>query len=202
MNRLSIAQLKVLVFIGCLLPAGMLIYGAVMGQLGANPIEVLTRDSGTWALRFLLLTLCLTPLRWLTGINSIIRFRRMIGLFVFFYAVVHMTLYLWLDQFFDWHEIWLDILKRPFITIGFISFVLLIPLVVTSTNGMMKRLGARRWKALHRLTYVIAALSCLHYLMLIKADITEPMIYFMILAVLLGFRLYRLYVRPLVISNS
>lgn len=202
MNRISIAQLKVLVFIGCLLPAGMLIYGALMGQLGANPIEVLTRDSGTWALRFLLLTLCLTPLRWLTGLNNLIRFRRMIGLFVFFYAVVHMSLYLWLDQFFDWHEIWLDILKRPFITIGFISFLLLIPLVVTSTNAMMQRLGARRWKALHRLTYVIAALSCLHYLMLIKADITEPMIYFMILAFLLGFRLYRLYLRPLVISNN
>lgn len=202
MNRISIAQLKVLVFVGCLLPAGMLIYGALMGQLGANPIEVLTRDSGTWALRFLLLMLCLTPLRWLTGLNSLIRFRRMIGLFVFFYAVVHMSLYLWLDQFFVWHEIWLDILKRPFITIGFISFLLLIPLAVTSTNAMMKRLGARRWKALHRLTYVIAALSCLHYLMLIKADIIEPMIYFMILGFLLGFRLYRSYLRPLVISSS
>lgn len=202
MNRISIAQLKQLVFLVCLLPAGLLIYGAFMGQLGANPIEVLTRDSGTWALRFLLLTLCLTPLRWLTGINAIVRFRRMMGLFVFFYAVVHMSLYLWLDQFFDWHEIWLDILKRPFITIGFISFVLLIPLAVTSTNGMMKRLGARRWKGLHRLTYVIAGLSCLHYLMLIKADITEPLIYFMILAFLFGIRLYRLYLRPLVISNS
>lgn len=202
MNTISIAHLKMLVFLVCLLPAGLLIYGAFMGQLGANPIEVLTRDSGTWALRFLLMTLCLSPLRWLTGINAIVRFRRMIGLFVFFYAVVHMSLYLWLDQFFDWHEIWLDILKRPFITIGFISFVLLIPLAITSTNGMMKRLGARRWKGLHRLTYVIAGLSCLHYLMLIKADITEPLIYFIILAFLFSIRLYRLYLRPLVISNS
>lgn len=202
MNTISIAHLKMLVFLVCLLPGGLLIYGAFMGQLGANPIEVLTRDSGTWALRFLLMTLCLSPLRWLTGINAIVRFRRMIGLFVFFYAVVHMSLYLWLDQFFDWHEIWLDILKRPFITIGFISFVLLIPLAVTSTNGMMKRLGARRWKGLHRLTYVIAGLSCLHYLMLIKADITEPLIYFIILAFLFSIRLYRLYLRPLVISNS
>lgn len=198
---LSISQLKVIVFLACLLPAGMLIYGMLMGQLGANPIEVLTRDSGTWALRFLLLTLCLTPIRWLTGISSVIRFRRMVGLFVFFYAVIHMTLYLWLDQFFDWHEIWLDIVKRPFITIGFISFTLLLPLVVTSTNKMMKRLGGKRWKLLHKLTYVIASLSCLHFLMLVKADITEPVIYIMILAVLFALRLYWHYLKPLVAAK-
>ncbi|WP_266276026.1 sulfite oxidase heme-binding subunit YedZ [Methylophaga sp. OBS3] len=173
------------------MPAIWLTYALFTDQLGANPIEAITRDSGTWALRFLLLTLTLTPIRWLTGFNQIIRFRRMAGLFVFFYAVTHMLLYLWLDQFFDWTEILKDIIKRPFITIGFISMLLLLPLVITSTNKMMKRLGGQRWKQLHKLTYVVAALSCLHFLMLVKADITEPVIYIVILSLLFAVRIYR-----------
>ena len=185
----------------CLMPAVWLTYLLFTDQLGANPIEEITRDSGLWALRFLLLTLCLTPIRWLTGISQIIRFRRMTGLFVFFYAVLHMLLYLWLDQFFDWSEIWKDIMKRPFITIGFISFTLLLPLALTSTNKMMKRLGGKRWKQLHKLTYLIASLSCLHFLMLIKADISEPVLYIVILALLLAVRLYHHYLKPMVLAR-
>ena len=188
---LRVSHFKVLFFIAALMPAIWLTYALFTDQLGANPIEAITRDSGTWALRFLLLTLTLTPIRWLTGFNQIIRFRRMAGLFVFFYAVTHMLLYLWLDQFFDWSEILKDIIKRPFITIGFISMLLLIPLVITSTNKMMKRLGGQRWKQLHKLTYVVAALSCLHFLMLVKADITEPVIYIVILSLLFAVRIYR-----------
>ncbi|MCX4189327.1 sulfoxide reductase heme-binding subunit YedZ [Methylophaga sp. OBS3] len=188
---LRVSHFKVLFFIAALVPAIWLTYALFTDQLGANPIEAITRDSGTWALRFLLLTLTLTPIRWLTGFNQIIRFRRMAGLFVFFYAVTHMLLYLWLDQFFDWTEILKDIIKRPFITIGFISMLLLLPLVITSTNKMMKRLGGQRWKQLHKLTYVVAALSCLHFLMLVKADITEPVIYIVILSLLFAVRIYR-----------
>ncbi len=198
----SINQLKVLVFIAGLSPALWLTFALFTDQLGANPIEAITRDSGVWALRFLLLTLCLTPIRWLTGLNQIIRFRRMTGLFVFFYAVLHMLLYLWLDQFFDWSEIGKDIMKRPFITIGFISFTLLLPLALTSSNKMMKRLGGQRWKQLHKLTYVVAGLSCLHFLMLVKADITEPLIYIVILTFLMAVRLYRLYLKPMVLARS
>ncbi len=199
---LSISQFKVLLFIAGLMPAAWLTFALFTDQLGANPIEAITRDSGVWALRFLLLTLCLTPIRWLTGINEVIRFRRMTGLFVFFYAVLHMLLYLWLDQFFDWSEIWKDIMKRPFITIGFISFTLLLPLALTSTNKMMKRLGGQRWKQLHKITYLVAGLSCLHFLMLVKADLTEPLIYILILALLLGVRIYRHYLKPMVLARS
>ncbi|HET8807158.1 MAG TPA: protein-methionine-sulfoxide reductase heme-binding subunit MsrQ [Methylophaga sp.] len=198
----SINQLKILVFIVCLSPAIWLTFALFTDQLGANPIEAITRESGVWALRFLLLTLCLTPIRWLTGLNQVIRFRRMTGLFVFFYAVLHMLLYLWLDQFFDWSEIWEDIIKRPFITIGFISFTLLLPLALTSSNKMLKRLGGQRWKQLHKLTYLVAGLSCLHFLMLVKADITEPLIYILILTFLMAVRLYRHYVKPMVLARS
>lgn len=198
----SINQLKILVFVACLLPAIWLTFALFTNQLGANPIEAITRESGVWALRFLLLTLCLTPIRWLTGLNQIIRFRRMTGLYVFFYALLHMLLYLWLDQFFDWSEIWKDIVKRPFITIGFISFTLLLPLALTSSNKMMKRLGGQRWKQLHKLTYLVAGLSCLHFLMLVKADLTEPLIYIVILALLLGVRVYRFYLKPMVLARS
>lgn len=199
---LSIGQFKGLLFIAGLMPAAWLTFALFTDQLGANPIEAITRDSGVWALRFLLMTLCLTPIRWLTGINEVIRFRRMMGLFVFFYAVLHMLLYLWLDQFFDWSEIWKDIVKRPFITIGFISFTLMLPLAFTSTKKMVKRLGGQRWKQLHKLTYVVAALSCLHFLMLVKADITEPLIYILILSLLFGIRIYRQYLKPMVFARS
>lgn len=186
---IRVTHLKVLVFLICLYPLFYMTWGFFTHQLGANPIEAVTRDSGLWGLRFLLVTLCVTPLRWLTGINQLVRFRRMLGLFAFFYATVHMLLYLGLDQFFDWYEIWLDIIKRPFITVGFINFIALLPLVFTSTNKMVKRLGGRRWKKLHKLTYFVAAAACIHFLMLIKADIREPVIYIIILTGLLGVRL-------------
>ncbi|MED5510611.1 MAG: protein-methionine-sulfoxide reductase heme-binding subunit MsrQ [Pseudomonadota bacterium] len=183
------SHLKVVLFLVCLYPFFFMLWGFFTHQLGANPIDTVTRLSGLWALRFLLITLCVTPLRWLTGLNQLVRFRRMLGLFAFFYATVHMLLYLGLDQFFDWSEIWRDIVKRPFITVGFINFVALLPLVVTSTNKMVKRLGGRRWKKLHRLTYFVAAAACVHFLMLVKADIREPVIYIFILSGLLGVRL-------------
>lgn len=188
-GMIKLLHLKVLLFIICLYPFCSLVWGVLTNQLGVNPVETLTRSSGLWGLRFLLITLCVTPLRWLTGINQLVRFRRMLGLFAFFYATVHMLLYLGLDQFFDWSEIWRDIIKRPFITVGFINFIALLPLVFTSTNKMMKRLGGQRWKKLHRLTYFVAVAACLHFLMLVKADIREPVIYIFILVGLLGVRL-------------
>jgi len=188
-SMIKLVHLKALLFIVCLYPFFSLVWGLLTNQLGVNPVETLTRSSGLWGLRFLLITLCVTPLRWLTGINQLIRFRRMLGLYAFFYATVHMLLYLGLDQFFDWSEIWRDIIKRPFITVGFINFIALLPLVFTSTNKMMKRLGGQRWKKLHRLTYFVAVAACLHFLMLVKADIREPVIYIFILTGLLSFRL-------------
>lgn len=188
-SLIRISHLKVVLFLICLYPLFSMAWGFFTHQLGANPIEAVTRGSGLWGLRFLLITLCVTPLRWLTGINQLVRFRRMLGLFAFFYATVHMLLYLGLDQFFDWYEIWLDIIKRPFITVGFINFIALMPLVFTSTNKMVKRLGGRRWKKLHKLTYFVAAAACIHFLMLVKADIREPVIYIIILSGLLGMRL-------------
>jgi sulfoxide reductase heme-binding subunit YedZ len=188
---LTVKQLKVTVFIGSLLPACWLIFALLTNQLGANPIEALTRESGLWALKFLILTLTITPLRWLTGWNILGAIRRMLGLYVFFYAVIHMLLYLWLDQFFDVNEIIKDIIKRPFITIGFFTFASLIPLVITSNNAMVKKLGGVRWKRLHKLTYFIAAASCVHFYMLVKADKFEPLIYGLIVVILLGARIYK-----------
>lgn len=184
---------KAIVFSLAMLPFIWLFYGLLTDQLGANPIETLTRDSGLWALRFLLLTLCISPLFWLTGMNFWLKLRRMLGLFAFFYACLHMLLYLGLDQFFDISEIIRDIKERPFITVGFINFLLLLPLALTSSNAMIKRLGAKRWRQLHRLSYVAAAAACLHFLMLVKADIRQPVIYGGLLAVLLGWRLIRHY---------
>ena len=184
-----ITSLKRLVFVVALLPLSWLVYALLADKLGANPIEAVTRDTGLWALRFIMVTLLISPLRQMTGVNALVRFRRMLGLFAFFYACMHMLLYLGLDQFFDWQEIWLDIIKRPFITVGFVSFVLLIPLTVTSTDRMIKRLGGRRWKKLHYLIYLIVVLSCVHFYMLVKQDKTEPLIYLLIMILLLGVRL-------------
>lgn len=183
-----ITSLKRLVFVVALLPLSWLVYALLADKLGANPIEAVTRDTGLWALRFIMVTLLISPLRQMTGVNALVRFRRMLGLFAFFYACMHMLLYLGLDQFFDWQEIWLDIIKRPFITVGFVSFVMLIPLTVTSTDRMIKRLGGRRWKKLHYLIYLIVVLSCVHFYMLVKQDKTEPLIYLLIMILLLGGR--------------
>lgn len=179
---------KVALFFVCLIPLGRLIWLAFNGGLGANPIEFVTRSTGTWTLVFLLITLSITPLRKLTGQNALIRVRRMLGLFAFFYACLHFTTYIWWDQFFDWAAILKDIKKRPFITVGFACFVLLLPLAATSTNAMMRRLG-RRWQQLHRLVYLIGIGGVVHYWWLVKKDITQPALYALVLALLLGYRL-------------
>ena len=172
----------------CVLPLLRLLALGVSGGLGANPIEFITRSTGTWTLVGLLVTLSVTPLRRLTGRADLVRFRRMLGLFTFFYACLHFVTYIWLDQFFDPAAIVRDIVKRPFITVGFTAFVLLIPLATTSTHTMMRRLG-RRWQKLHRLIYPIAMLGVTHFLWLVKKDLTEPLIFGAVLALLLVLRL-------------
>ena len=193
----SVRGLKALLFLLCLVPAGKLaleLFEVAGLSLGANPVEELIHRFGIWGLNFLLITLAVTPLRFLTGRNWLIRFRRMLGLFAFFYILMHFLTYAGLDQRFDLAVILEDIAERPFITIGFIAFLLLIPLAVTSTNRMMKRLG-RRWQKLHRLVYVIAVLGVWHFYWQVKLDTLEPVIYAAILAVLLGYRIWRRHVR-------
>ncbi|WP_296754728.1 protein-methionine-sulfoxide reductase heme-binding subunit MsrQ [Thiobacillus sp.] len=184
----ALRTLKVGVFLICLLPLARLVYLGVAGGLGANPIEFVTHSTGTWALTGLMVTLSITPLRHLTGQPDLVRYRRMLGLFAFFYACLHFVTYVWLDQFFDLAAIAKDIVKRPFVTVGFAAFILLIPLAATSNHAMMRRLG-RRWQRLHRLIYLIALLGVVHYLWLVKKDLTEPLIYGGILALLLALRL-------------
>lgn len=179
---------KVWIFGICLFPLARLIVLGGSGGLGANPIEFITHSTGTWTLVGLMVTLSVTPLRRLTGCTELIRSRRMLGLFTFFYACLHFVTYVWLDQFFDPAAIARDIIKRPFITIGFAAFVLLIPLAVTSTHAMMRRLG-RRWQQLHRLVYLVAMLGVVHYVWLVKKDLTQPLIYGAVLALLLIMRL-------------
>jgi Predicted membrane protein len=179
---------KALLFNISLIPLAVLIVNAITDNLGSNPIEAIRLFTGDWTLYFLLITLAITPLRRLSGMNELIRYRRMLGLYAFFYASLHFLSYLILDQFFDWQEIWLDVLKRPYITIGTAAFILLIPLAVTSTNKMTRRLG-RRWKQLHSLIYVIGTLGILHFLWLVKADIREPILLGVVLIMLLVLRL-------------
>jgi sulfoxide reductase heme-binding subunit YedZ len=182
--------LKPVVFLTALLPFAWLAYRTITDDLGTNPIETLNRYTGDWTLRFLLITLAVTPLRKLSGWHWLMRLRRMLGLFAFFYACLHFLTWVWIDQYFDIDAIVADIAKRPFITLGFACFVLLIPLAVTSTNAMVRRLGGRRWQRLHRLVYFIAAGGVLHYLWLVKSDIREPVLYGLILMALLGYRLW------------
>jgi methionine sulfoxide reductase heme-binding subunit len=183
------AWFKPVVFLACLVPLALLGWKAYAGALGANPIEVITHATGDWTLRFLLITLAVTPIRKLTGRLWLIRFRRMFGLFAFFYGTLHFLTYIWLDKFFDWREMLHDVAKRRFITVGFIGFVLLIPLALTSTAGSIRRLGGKRWQALHRLIYFSAIAGVIHYWWLVKADIILPLEYGVILAVLLGYRI-------------
>ena len=193
-----IRVLKIVVFLVCLVPLGLLawrFFGAHPTDmsswgagLGANPVEALEHKTGDWTLRFLLITLAITPLRKLLHVPALIKFRRMFGLFAFFYGCLHFTMYLGVDKFFNAHEIFADIFKRKYITVGFLAFVLLIPLAVTSTTGWIRRLGGRRWQALHRLIYFSATAGVIHYLWLVKADIREPLEYGAILAVLLAYR--------------
>ena len=182
--------MKALVFVFCLNPIFWLGWRALHGQLTANPIEFITHFTGDWTLRLLIITLAITPLRKLLGLPDLIRFRRMVGLFAFFYGVLHFITYIWLDKFFDLHEMWADIVKRKFITVGFLAFVLLIPLAVTSTTGWIRRLGGTRWQRLHRLIYVSAIAGVVHYAWLVKADLRRPIEYGVSLSILLGYRVW------------
>ncbi len=186
----QVTALKVVLFVAALLPFVRLIAFAATDRLGANPVEFITRNTGDWTLYFLCLTLAITPLRRLTNWNWLIKLRRMLGLYAFFYAALHFTTFFWFDHFFDLGEMWRDVLKRPFITVGFTAFVLLIPLAVTSTNGMVRRLGGKRWQWLHRLVYVVAALGILHFWWMKagKHDFAQPILFGSIVAVLLAVR--------------
>ena len=177
-------------FIACLVPLAYYAWGVQADTLGANPIEAVTRGMGTWALNFLLITLTVTPLRKYSGWAWLVRLRRMLGLFVFFYAVLHLSTYLWFDQFFDWAAIAKDILKRPFITVGMVTFALLVPLAATSNAFAIRKLGGRRWQELHRSVYLIGLLAVLHYSWMVKADVSKPLIYALLLGVLLGLRVW------------
>lgn len=179
---------KPLVFLLCLVPLGVLAWRVADGSIGPNPIEAVLHFTGLWALRLLLITLAVSPLRQLTGAPWLTRLRRMLGLYAFFYAVLHFAVYLVLDRALMWDEIVTDIARRPYITVGFAALVLLIPLAVTSTKGWMRRLG-RRWKQLHWAIYPIAILGVLHFLWLVKQDLREPLLYAAILGALLAFRL-------------
>lgn len=179
---------KPIIFLLSLIPLAVLVYNAATDNLGSNPIEKIRLFTGDWTLYFLLITLAVTPMRKISGWHELIRYRRMLGLFAFFYANLHFFSYLILDQFFDWEEIWRDILKRPYITIGTAAFLLLIPLAVTSTSKMMKRLG-KNWKRLHQLIYISATLGIVHFLWLVKADLREPVLLGGVLVLLLVLRL-------------
>jgi methionine sulfoxide reductase heme-binding subunit len=180
---------KTVVFLTCLVPVAWLVWRGFHQDLGANPIETITHATGDWTLRFLALTLAVTPLRKLLKTPSLVRFRRMLGLFAFFYGCLHFMTYLWLDKFFDFHEIVKDVAKRRFITVGFAAFVMLVPLAVTSTAGWIRRLGGKRWRMLHRLVYASALAGVVHYYWLVKSDVRLPVLYGFLIAVLLGARM-------------
>jgi sulfoxide reductase heme-binding subunit YedZ len=190
-------MLKVGVFGACLMPLAVLAGQALTHTLGANPIDEITDQTGIWTLRMLLITLAVTPVRRLTGWNRLIQLRRMLGLFAFFYGSLHFLTYIWLDQSFVLEDIIADVMERPFITVGFASFTLLIPLAVTSTAAMIKRLGGKWWQRLHRLAYAIAIGGVVHYLWLVKADIQQPLLYGGILTILLVYRFWDMYGRRL-----
>lgn len=179
---------KVAVFVLCLVPLAWLLWRAFEGELGANPIETITHATGDWTIRMLVATLAITPLRRLLNRPELIRFRRMLGLFAFFYGCLHFLTFIWLDKFFDFHEIVKDVAKRPFITAGFAGFVAMAPLAATSTAGWIRRLGGKGWRRLHRLAYFSACAGVVHYYWLVKSDVRLPLLYGSIVAVLLGAR--------------
>ena len=181
-------SLKNAVFLICLVPLTILVFNGLTHNLTAEPIKKITHFTGDWTLYFLLITLTITPLRRLSGWNQLLSFRRMLGLYAFFYGSLHFLTYFVLDQFFDWGEIYRDIVKRPYITLGFSGFMLLVPLAITSTNNMKKRLG-KNWKRFHSIVYVIGTLGILHFLWLVKADTREPIMFGIILICLLLLRL-------------
>lgn len=179
---------KVAVFLLCLIPLDILAWRTYQGNLTANPIEFVEHWFGDWTMRFLLITLVITPLRKLLGLPLLIRYRRMLGLFAFFYASLHFSAWIGLDRFFNLRDMWADVLKRRFITVGFAGFLLLVPLAITSTAAWIRRLGGRRWQMLHRAIYVTAICGVIHYAWLVKSDEHKPLQYAAILAVLLAWR--------------
>jgi sulfoxide reductase heme-binding subunit YedZ len=179
---------KPALFALALVPLGVLVYRTGVGDLGANPVETLTHETGRWGLRLLLLTLAVTPLRRLTGWGELVRLRRMLGLLAFLYLTLHFFAYAWLDQAWVIADIVEDVARRPYVTLGFTALLLLVPLAATSTDGMIRRLGGRRWKRLHQLVYVAAVAGCLHYLWLVKADTRDPLVYLVVLTLLLAAR--------------
>lgn len=188
-SKKQISWIKVCVFLLCLIPLTRLVWLGLNNDLSANPIEFIERSTGFWALFILLATLSLTPIRLITGLAWPIQLRRMLGLFMFFYACLHITSYIWLDFSFVWTDITNDIVKHPRILVGFAAFILTIPLAITSNDAMMRRLR-QRWKQLHQLVYFIAILGVVHFWWLVKMDIREPLLYVCILVVLLGIRIY------------
>ena len=187
---MSVRRIKPWVFVACLVPLAWLMWRALTGGLTANPIEDITHRTGDWTLRLLMVTLAITPLRRLLGWSSLASYRRMIGLFAFFYAALHLSTYLVLDFFFAFDLILDDVIERRYVTAGFTGFMLLLPLALTSTTGMIRRLGGARWRQLHRLVYLAAVAGVVHYLWLVKIDIGPPLVYAAVLAVLLGLRLW------------
>jgi methionine sulfoxide reductase heme-binding subunit len=181
---------KFLIFINALVPLAFLFWDAYFQKLGANPVEFFLRTTGVLTLVFLFITLAVTPLRKYFGWNQLIKFRRMLGLFAFFYAFLHLITYGIFDKSFDISAIVTDVWQRPFIAVGMLAFFLLIPLSITSTNGMIKRLGGKNWARLHKLTYVIAILGVIHFWMIVKSDLTYPFLFAIVLAFLLGYRIY------------
>jgi methionine sulfoxide reductase heme-binding subunit len=181
---------KRVMFVLCLVPAFLLLARGLQGNLSANPIEFIEHDTGQWTLRFLLITLLITPLRKLLNQPVLARYRRMLGLYSFFYVCVHLFLYLLFDQMFDPAAIWADVLKRPYITVGTAGFLMLVPLAITSTAAMVRKMGFERWQLLHRLIYFATLAGVIHFWWLVKSDITEPRMYGIILAVLMLYRVW------------
>jgi len=186
---------KVVVFLGSSIPFVLLSWGLLRGDLGINPVETLQHTTGDWTLRFLIFTLAITPLRKTFKLPELIRYRRMLGLFAFFYVVLHFLTYLGPDQSFNFSGMWDDVAKRKFVTVGFAAFVLLIPLAATSTAGMIRRLGGKRWQALHRLIYICAILGVIHYYWLVKSDVRKPLFYGALVGILLLWRVWDSYFR-------
>lgn len=184
------AVIKVLLFIACCVPICILAVNLFADKITGDPVETMTRTTGIWALRLLLITLAVTPLRQIFKFPELIKLRRMLGLFSFFYAVLHMLVYVVFDQFFDFQAIITDVVEKKFIFAGMTALLLMVPLAATSTNGMVKRLGGKNWRRLHRLIYVIAIAAVVHFIWLVKADLQEPLIYAFILLFLLGYRLW------------
>jgi sulfoxide reductase heme-binding subunit YedZ len=187
--------IKPAVFVTFLAPLAWLVYNAVWGDLGANPVETITNTTGIWTLRFLAITVAITPFRWVSKWNTIITFRRMVGLYAFFYGTLHFLIYFILDRSLILDDLWEDIVKRPYITVGFTAFMLMVPLALTSTTGWIRRLGGKRWSLLHTLVYISAALGVVHYWWKVKLDVTNPIYYAAIVAALLGARVVRRFAR-------